>query len=282
MKKLIIGTLMFLSFLSVEAKCDWSKVYLAYSNTCNVYKFEIAGTVDTCYKTMTIVTNKKTGAKDTFYTRAFGKTFADTGKYNVFVKVYNKCLKCDTAFEKLVYVTCKPSGTKRCNWSKAGFYYSNKCGTVVFEMGSYIDTCIRYTTWRYNHKTGKLDTIAHDRVFTRTMDTGLYTFKTSFYNKCLGCDTSIYRERVRITCDSSRLGVISEESQSLKIYPNPAYDYIEIEYSGGVESLQIYDETGKMVYSGKTTDRTIYTERWKEGVYLIRVGRSVHRINVRH
>ena len=106
-------------------------------------------------------------------------------------------------------------GQTKCNWSKAGFYYSNRCGTVVFEMGSYIDTCVKYTTWRYNHKTGKLDTIAHDRVFTRTMDTGLYTFKTLFYNKCLKCDTMIYKERVRIDCNTSGVRTFNKREPKL-------------------------------------------------------------------
>ena len=281
MKKIILGILLTLSSISAKAKCDWSKVSLAYNNTCNAYKFEITGTVDSCYETRTIITNKKTLKKDTFFNRAFGFTFSDTGKYNIFVKVYNRCLGCDTGFEKLVYVTCKPAARK-CDWSKAGFYYSNKCGTVVFEMGSYIDTCVTYTTWRYNLKTKRLDSIAHDRVFTRTMDTGLYTFKTTFHNKCTGCDTFIYKERVRITCDSSTLATPSIEKPSLKIYPNPAYDYIEIEYSGRPESLQIYDESGKMVYLGSTSDRSIETQRWSQGIYLIKAGRIIQRINVRH
>ena len=281
MKKLILGLLLILSAFSAEAKCDWSKVYLAYNNSCNVYKFEVAGTVDTCYQTRTIITNRKTLKKDTFYTRNFGIAFQDTGKYNVFVKVYNKCLGCDTGFEKLIYVTCKPTEAKKCDWSKIGFYYSNKCGTVVFEMGSK-DTCITYTTWRYNHNTGKLDTLAHDRVFTRTMDTGLYTFKTSFHNKCGGCDTFIYKERVHITCDSVKSEINLMEKSVLKIYPNPSYDYIEIEYSGRPESLQIYNESGKMVYVGSTSDKIIYTDRLSAGIYIIKAGRIVQRINVRH
>lgn len=274
--------MLILSAFTVQAKCDWSKVYLAYGNTCNVYKFEVAGTVDSCYLTRTIITNRKTAHKDTFYGRGFSVTFADTGKYNVFVKVYNKCLMCDTGFEKLIYVTCKPTNNNKCDWSKIGFYYNNKCETVVFEMGSK-DTCISYTTWRYNHKTGKLDTLAHDRVFTRTMDTGLYSFKTSFHNKCCGGDTFIYKERVHITCeDSTGLGISEIEKPTIKFHPNPTYDYIEVEYSGTPESLQFYDESGKLVYVGKTTDRNIDTQRWSPGIYTIKAGKLINRIVVRH
>jgi hypothetical protein len=203
MKKLLM-TLVFAlaTALSLSAKCDWSKVYLTYGNSCNVYKFEVAGTVDTCYQVKTIITNRKTLKKDTFYTRSFSITFADTGNYNIFVKVYNKCLNCDITFEKLLYVTCKPTTPKECDWSKIGLYTSNKCGTVVFELGSK-DTCIsKYSLWANRKSTGKFDTLAHDRVFTRTLDTGWYTFKASFYNKCCNKDTFIYKE-VYVGCDAT-------------------------------------------------------------------------------
>ena len=136
--------------------------------------------------------------------RVFGVSFADTGIYYVISRIHNKCTGCDTSYYLRIHST-NPVTTKKCDWSKIGFYYSNKCGVVTFEMGSK-DTCITYTTWRYNNRTKKLDTIAHDRVFTRTMDTGSYTFKTSFHNKCGGCDTFIYKVNVYIGCDSSSLG----------------------------------------------------------------------------
>ena len=45
-KQLMTLVLSLLTVLGLSAKCDWSKVSLAYGNTCNVYKFEITGTVD--------------------------------------------------------------------------------------------------------------------------------------------------------------------------------------------------------------------------------------------
>lgn len=371
MKKLFTLIMLLISMATANAKCDWSKVYLAYGNSCNVYKFEVAGTVDTCYQTRTIVTNRKTLKKDTFYSRNFGITFSDTGKYNVFVKVYNKCLGCDTGFEKLIYVTCKPTAkrcdwsklgfgygnscnvykfelgsidtclsyttyiynyktgrvidtfytrtfskvfedtgkykvyvltknkcggcdtafyrilwvtckpTTKCNWSKIGIYYSNRCDTVTFEMGSYIDTCVQYLSYAYQQKTKTWFELSNRRVFRKGLDTGSYIIKAKFYNKCLGCDTTIYRE-IYIGCDSSKLEIQSVEKPVLKIYPNPSYDYIEIEYSGPHESLQIYDESGKIVYRGITSERIIYTDRLQSGIYIIKVGRTIQRINVSH
>lgn len=92
-------------------------------------------------------------------------------------------------------------------WSKIGLFYKNNCGKVTFELGSK-DTCIsKYSLWVYKMPSGTFDTLAHDRVFTRTMDTGLYIFKASFHNKCTNKDTFIYKERVHITCDSLTTGV---------------------------------------------------------------------------
>jgi hypothetical protein len=380
MKKTLLGLLLILSAFSAKAKCDWSKVSLSYGNSCNVYKFEITGTVDTCYQTRTIVTNRKTLKKDTFYTRTFGITFADTGKYNVFVKVYNKCLNCDTAFEKLVYVTCKPTTKPKCNWSKLGFgygnscniykfelgsidtclsyktyiysyktarvidtlygrtftkvfadtgkykvyvmaynkcggcdtafyklltvtckptttpkgcdwskiglYTSNKCRTVVFELGSK-DTCItKYSLWAYSHNTHKFDTLAHDRVFTRTLDTGWYTFKASFYNKCCNKDTFIYKE-VHIGCDSMTTGISFLTRNLIRISPNPSNDFVMICLTNNSKQPRqmytIYDGNGRIVNDGIIVSCiTLNTSSWRDGIYTVKIGSLVSRIVIRH
>ena len=380
MKKINLLLLMLLSITtSLFGKCDWSKVYLAYGNSCNVYKFEIAGTVDTCYQTRTIVTNKKTLKKDTFYSRSFGISFSDTGKYNIFVKVYNKCLNCDTAFEKLLYVTCKPTTKPKCDWSKLGFgygyscnvykfelgsidtclsyityiysyktskvidtfysrtfskvfmdtgkykvyvlsknkcggcdtsfyrvllvtcnpttinkcdwskiglFYSNNCGTVTFELGSK-DTCITgYSLWGYNHQTHKLDTLAHDRVFTRTLDTGWYTFKASFHNKCCNKDTFIYKE-IHIGCDSSKLGLPVISRNFIRVSPNPANDRVMTCVTFPTKQPRVpyfvYNGNGTIVDSGFIVScMTLNTSAWRDGIYVIRIGNMTQRFVVQH
>lgn len=379
MKKILLGILLTLSAVSAKAKCDWSKVSIASSNSCNAYKFEITGTVDTCYRTTTIITNRKTGAKDTFYTRAFGKVFSDTGKYNVFVKVFNKCLNCDTAFEKLVYVTCKPTTKpkcdwsklgfgygntcnsykfelgsidtclsytayiynyktgkvtdtfrtrtfgkvfedtgrykvyvlsrnkcggcdtafyrnitvtcnsttmKKCNWSKIGLGYSNKCGTVTFELGSK-DTCITgYSLWAYSWKTHKVDTLAHDRVFRRTLDTGWYTFKASFHNKCCNSDTFIYKE-IYIGCDSGMLGFSVLSRDRIKVTPNPANDKVLICLTSTTKQplspYCVYTSNGNIVSAGLISSCVqLNTSSWGDGIYIFKVGNLTQRILIQH
>ena len=380
MKKINLLLIMLLTTAtSLLGKCDWSKVYLAYGNSCNVYKFEIAGTVDTCYQTRTIVTNKKTLKKDTFYSRSFGISFSDTGKYNVFVKVYNKCLNCDTAFEKLLYVTCKPTTKPKCDWSKLGFGYgyscnvykfelgsidtclsyttyiysyktskvidtfytrtfvkvfsdtgkykvyvlaknkcggcdtsfyrilsvtcnqttitkcnwskiglgySNNCGTVTFELGSK-DTCITgYSLWAYNQNTHKLDTLAYDRVFRRTLDTGWYTFKASFHNKCCNSDTFIYKE-VHIGCDSLNLGTSLLNKNLVWASPNPTDVSILICLTFVTKQplipFFIYNGSGQIIESGYISSCIqLNTSSWKDGIYTFRAGNLAQRFIVKH
>ena len=384
MKKILLGLLMMLSAISMKAKCDWSKVYLAYGNSCNIYKFEIAGTVDSCYETRTIITNRKTLKKDTFFSKGFGVTFSDTGKYNVFVKVFNKCLNCDTAFEKLIYVTCKPTTKPKCDWSKLGFGYGNTCNSYKFELGS-IDTCLSYTTYIYNYKTArvtdtfktrtfnkvfedtgrykvyvlaknkcggcdtsfyrilrvtcspatmkkcdwskiglgysnrcgtvtfelgskdtcitgyslwaynwsthKLDTLSRDRVSRHTLDTGWYTVKASFYNKCGNCDTSIYRE-IYIGCDSMTLGlkpkkIPTQITNGIKISPNPADDKVIFTVAStdkvASNTYEVYDSKGKLVMTGKMGGSIcVGVSNLPNGTYVVKIGGLVQKFIVSH
>lgn len=268
MKKIIILWMTGLLVLAAQAQCNWSRVYLAYGNTYNSYKFEVAGTVDTCLKTTTIITNKKTLKKDTFYTRAFSKVFTDTGRYNVFVKVYNKCLKCDTAFEKPLYVTCVP-----CDWSKAGFYFTNKCRTYTFEMGSYINSCVKYTTQRYNLKTKRIDTI-YGRVFTTTFgDTGTYKFYVKMVDTCKKCDTTFYKI-IKVDCLGT-LGNSKYNLEQLIITPNPVKMGFEVNVGGRTE-YDIYDVSGKIIQSGLVDEsKYVSTELLKNGIYYFKTNRGI-------
>ena len=92
-------------------KCDWSKLGFGYGNSCNVYKFEL-GSIDTCISYTTYIYSYKTGQWiDTFRTRNFTKTFADTGKYKLYVVAKNKCGGCDTSYYNFVNVTCQPTSS---------------------------------------------------------------------------------------------------------------------------------------------------------------------------
>ena len=271
---------------TTKPKCDWSKLGFGYGNTCNSYKFEL-GSIDTCLSYTAYIYNYKTGkVTDTFRTRAFGKVFADTGKYKVYVLSKNKCGGCDTAFYKNITVSCNPTTLKKCDWSKIGLGYSNKCGTVTFELGSK-DTCINgYSLWAYNQSTHKLDTLAHDRVFRRTLDTGWYTFKASFHNKCGNCDTFIYKE-IYIGCDSIMVGLNPLNRDVIKVTPNPTDDRVLVclTYPTKQPILPyfIYNGSGQIISAGSiSTCVQLTTSSWKNGVYTFRSGNVIQRIVVSH
>jgi len=284
------GDTLFYDYIHVtckpKPKCDWSKLGFGYGNSCNVYKFEL-GSIDTCISYTAYIYSYKTGKiTDTFRTRNFTKVFTDTGKYKLYVLAKNKCGGCDTSFYRVLTVTCKPTTKPKCDWSKISLGYSNRCGTVTFELGSR-DTCITgYSLWAYNHATHKLDTLAHDRIFRRTLDTGWYTFKASFHNKCGNCDTFIYKE-IHIGCDSTMVGLKTISRDIIKVTPNPADDRVLVCLTSPTKQplvpYFIYNGSGQIVKDGLISSCVqINTSSWKSGIYTFRMGGLTHRIVVQH
>ena len=271
---------------TTKPKCDWSKLGFGYGNSCNVYKFEL-GSIDTCISYTTYIYNYKLGkVTDTFRTRTFTKVFADTGKYKVYVLSKNKCGGCDTSFYRILSVTCNPTTLNTCNWSKIGLGCSNNCGVVTFELGSK-DTCITgYSLWAYNQSTHKLDTLAHDRVFRRTLDTGWYTFKASFHNKCCNKDTFIYKE-IHIGCDSNLMSLSVISRDNIRVFPIPADNKLDICLITSTKQplvpYLIYDGNGRILYSGLiSTYVQLNTTDWKDGVYTIKIGKLNQKIIINH
>jgi len=161
-------------------------------------------------------------------TRIADYTFKNTGRVLMYAQWWNKCVRQDTfMFRKLD--VCKTTTKPRCNWSKLGFGYNNKCNTYVFELGS-LDTCISYTTYIYNFKTGRWIDTFKTRIFTKPFaDTGKYTIYVIAKNKCGGCDTA-YSNFVTVTCQptSSVKNIVRDEDLRIIGY----YDMIgrKVEY----------------------------------------------------
>lgn len=219
-------------------KCDWSKVKLAWSNNCNQYKFEVSGTVDTCFKHNIIVYSRNQGT--TYTTRTFGHTFTDTGIVYVRVSISNTCTGCDTLFYVPVHVECLPS-SKKCDWSKLQIGYNNKCRTYTFELGSY-DSCLSYFTRVYYPKTQKVDTASDNRVFSYTFkDTGTFYMVHTLKNHCTGCDTTIY-QKIHVECT---------ENNS------------KCDWSGA--SWAMGNNCNKYTFEGKSYNDTCIKYTWKMG-----------------
>ena len=151
-----------LTVWGLNAKCDWSTLKLQQWNERNYYKWQVSGAGigdDTCVSYQMSIYNFQTGksqvlkgGKDTgvgfeyyLYERnGFVEVLFNTrGKYKLYIKVVNKCNKCDTALYRIVELIQFPG---------AGLGYSidmNDCKKYKFEM-NYIkgvplkDTCMEY------------------------------------------------------------------------------------------------------------------------------------------
>ncbi len=175
--------------------CDWSKVKLAYSNSCKSYKFEITGTADSCFQTLTRIVSKSNSRDiDSFDTRNFSKTFKDTGLYYVYVQVWNSCNNCDTAFYTPIPVECNSDSSNSCNWTNVGIGHGiskDSCGKVSFEANASKDTCIHIDFLWGN------SVIKDTRFLTKRLEkNGTYYYGFRYRNECTNCDTVIWKSFV--------------------------------------------------------------------------------------
>ncbi len=109
MKKYILGILLMISAITVNAQCDYSKVTFNYTNNCGKVSFNL-GEADTCLSYYLDLSNLGNGNLLTFDTNIVN-TVIDTGLYTVQLLVSCKCFKDNgKQIYKLIYFGCD-SGT---------------------------------------------------------------------------------------------------------------------------------------------------------------------------
>jgi hypothetical protein len=143
-------------------KCDWSKVTLTQQNVRNQYRFTLGGINldDTCIDYMYIVYTQQTKQIDTMssFNGKVDIVFSEKGKYNVYLKIRNRCEICDTALVREINIAyfnqCKypyklSSSTNTCNDSI----------TAEMTLGttSKTDTCWGY--YQYIYRGWELDSL---------------------------------------------------------------------------------------------------------------------------
>jgi hypothetical protein len=305
MKKLIM-TLVFvlMTTLSLFAKCDWSSLKLQQSNQRNVYKWYVSGKVldDTCVDWMFMVYDFQTKKTDTVYdNRGICEVqFNVKGKYKMYLKVWNKCEKCDTTLYREVNIIQFPGAKVTITPSANPL----SCKKYKFEL-SYIkgssvkDTCMDYYLvfysgpWMAKMTQSEWDNLTDyqigmeydfpdddflDYTETRVVD---YTFKNSgrvlmiaqWYNKCVGQDTFMFRKldvcktTTKPKCDWSKLGFGYGKPMPCNVYK------FEL---GSIDSCISYTSYIYSFKTGKWTDtfttRTftkVFTDTGKYKVYVI-------------
>lgn len=78
-------------------------------------------------------------------------------------------------------------------------------------------------------------------------------------------------------------GVESVVAQQLRLYPNPARDYVLLEGVPAGATVAIYTLEGQLIYQAEATSNTLRIEltQLQEGTYLLQVGRETQRLIIR-
>jgi len=310
MKKLFTLLTLVLTTGFVSAKCDWSSLKLQQWNERNYYKWYVSGKVldDTCVDYMFMVYDFQTKKTDTVYdVRGIVEIqFNVKGKYKLYLKVWDRCKKCDTALYRPIEIVQFPG---------AGLGWvvnSLNCKKYKFEMNyvkgmSVKDTCMDY--YMVFYKGPWMDTMSQkewdnltdyqigmeyefpDADFLGYTQTRLadFTFKDSgrvlmyaqWWNKCLRQDTFMFRrlDVCKRTNSSEVKEVVKLESM---IVPNPADGGFIISMSG-VTQYEVVDMNGRIVLKGEYREGdVISTENLKEGLYYVKTNRSLQPIVIKH
>lgn len=312
--------MLLVSLASANAKCDWSKVTLTQQNNRNNYRFYLDGVNldDTCIGYVYIVYTIKTGQIDTMYSKngITDITFNEKGKYNVYLKIWDRCKKCDTSLVKEVNIEY----FNQCKYSYKLSSTTNTCNdsiTAEMSLGTTVknDTCWQY--WHYVYHgpmldsltQGQWDTMSDYELFANYdfNDSDLvviqgpenrarilkYKFPTEghylvipqWYNSCTGQDTFMFRRITIETCNKT--GIPSISKNSIAISPNPANDKVTIclttKTKNPICMYQIYNASGQTVMVGSISSCVqLNTSSWKDGVYTFRTGSLTQKILVQH
>ena len=80
-------------------------------------------------------------------------------------------------------------------------------------------------------------------------------------------------------------GVETTVTQQVKLYPNPATDYVTVEGVAAASEVTLHSMTGERLYAGRADDRgtlQIDLTTYADGVYLVCVAGDTYRVVVRH
>ena len=276
MKKINLLLVMLLSMAtSLMGKCDWSSLKLQQLNEQNYYQWSLTGKVldDTCVDYMFLLYNVQTKKVDTLqsFRGVCEYQINKKGKYKMYVKVWNNCLKCDTSMVRELTLIYFP----KCNFTyNLKSTKNNGClDSMVGEMGMGPvlkgDTCWQWYSYIWNgpmlDSLSDLDwdsTLMTDEQLTMYYDfndsdmvwfkgpenaariikykfphDGHYLVATQWYNRCLNQDTFFFT-RITIKCDKT-----SGVNRFIK---------------GEPKLIGIYDMMGRPVYHIRENEVLIY------------------------
>jgi hypothetical protein len=270
MKKLLMTlVLTLMTALSLSAKCDWSTLKLQQWNERNYYKWYVSGKVldDTCVNYMFMIYDFQTKKTDTVnsYRGICEVQFNVKGKYKMYLKVWNKCEKCDTALYRPLEIIKFPGA----NVTVTPSVNPLSCKKYKFEM-SYIkgyplkDTCMEYYLafysgpWMAKMTQGEWDSLTDYQIgmeygfpdddylgYTQTRlaeftfkDSGRVLMIAQWWNKCVSQDTFMFR-RLDVCKTGPTSNIVTFNRPEPKL-------------------VAMYDIMGRPVHNARENEITIY------------------------
>jgi len=323
MKKLLSLLTLLVSFAAANAKCDWSTLKLQQWNDRNYYKWYVSGKVldDTCVDYMFMMYDFQTKKVDTLnsFRGLCEVQFNKKGRYKMYLKVWNKCLKCDTALYREVNIIYFPNCKFVYNLksTKGNDCLDSIVGEMTLGPWNKADTCWEWYSYIWNgpmldslsefdwmdmtddelwmyYDFGDSDLVHYDgptnsaRIIKyKFPKSGHYLIATQWYNKCLDQDTFFLTRITAKPCNTSLTKIFTPGINGLRVFPNPADDRVQITLALPVKTpimdYEIYDSKGKSISSGKIGGSvSINTTKWPSGTYVVKVGKLVQKFVIFH
>ena len=124
----------------------------------------------------------------------------------------------------------------------------------------------------YRSVDGGAYTLLSDKVFQEnfTDNSAQNGFLYSYY--VTAEDRSFNESTASNAVSSAVLNVASEEfDKAFQMYPNPVNDVLSISFPGNINTVQIFDTTGKQVLQVKNPTMTIDISQLKSSIYILKI-----------
>lgn len=291
-------------------------------NDRNYYKWYVSGKVldDTCVDYMFMIYDFQTKKIDTVgsFRGVCEVEFNKKGKYKMYLKVWNKCLKCDTALYrevniiyfpncKFIYDLKSTNGTS-CKDSMIGEMTLGPWtkGDTCWEWYSYMwngplldslsqqdwDSMSEWQLWNYyDFNDSDLVHYAGPSNSARIIKykfphEGHYLVATQWYNKCLNQDTFFFT-RITIDCKTAKTKFPLPPTSAIKVSPNPADGKVIFSVLStnkvAYNTYEIYDSKGKLVMSGSMgASICVGVGNLPNGVYVVKIGKLTQKFLIQH
>lgn len=259
-----------------SSKCNWKSrnPYMygwdtckgkGYRNNVNAY-ISFNSNLNGCFKYNWTVNGKAAGTGNVMH-----YPIVENGTYNMCVKVYDTCNKCDTTFCMSKTISC----FSKCIWKQKissisytdscnGYRYRNSLGGKVLMNQNSTPGCYKYN-WTLNG----INIGNTVQMLAPIYLNGKYNLCLKITDTCNRCDTSICKS-FQYNCKN--LGIEDQNSNSLMVYPNPASDQINLNCDNCEGGFSIFNSQGQIIYQGhfESMEMRIDVSKWSSGVYVLK------------